>query len=159
MDLLKLAYRLPCLGLLICSFALSSCATTRALQPLAAPGEGRAVVYFIRQHYPPYVYGLRVSVNGQLAATIANDDVVAVNVPVGLDFISLDITQGRPYSFHMRVKKPGYLYVVLTGAVTGAGTYADPSGVTVNLNWNLGAYRVTRNEAEAIVAKLGKRLD
>ncbi len=92
--------------------AIAGCGTTRALQQPVPPGDGKALVYLIRKNYPPYVRELRVNVNGQLVATIANNDLVAVNFPLGINSILLEANDGKPLSFEMPIDKPERLFVV-----------------------------------------------
>lgn len=137
---------------LVCAFVLAGCGSTRVLQPVSAPGGNNALVYFIRKDYPPYLYAARLIVNGTALATVSNNDVVAVNVPVGSNSILVDITDGRELAFELEVREPGTMYVVLTGDVSTAGQRASYEGVSVFLNWRLWAYQVKRPEAESMTA-------
>jgi hypothetical protein len=111
------------LGLLglVCLVTLNGCGSTKLLQHVSAPGGDKALVYFIRKSYPPYVYALRLNVNGVTLATISNNDFVAVNVPVGKNSVLVDVTDGKPLSFEMSVEKADTRYVVLTGDVSKTG--------------------------------------
>lgn len=78
---------------------LASCGSTKVFQPASAPGGDKALVYFIRQSYPPYIHAVRLSVNGKELATIANNDYAAVNVAVGTNSVLVDVTDGKPLTF------------------------------------------------------------
>ncbi|MDM0032051.1 hypothetical protein QTI33_07835 [Variovorax sp. J22P271] len=156
-SLFSLASRV---GLLLLTLILTSCSTTRTLQPTSAPGDGKALVYFIRKSYPPYVRELRLNVNGNLVATISNNDFVAVNVPVGRNTILLEVNDGKPFSFQMPIDRAEPKYVILTGDVKKVGqAMTGYREFTVYLNWILRANPVSRSEAESAVAEFGKRLE
>jgi hypothetical protein len=140
--------------------AIAGCSTTRALQKPVPPGDGKALVYLIRQNYPPYVRELRVNVNGQLVATIANNDLVAVNLPLGVNSILLEVNDGKPLSFDMPIDKPERRFMVLTGDVKTTGQeMTGYNRLTVYMNWTLRAYQVSRQDAEAIASEFGKRIE
>ena len=104
-------------GFMSLAILLAACGSSKVFETASAPGGDTALVYFIRDSYPPYIYAVRLLVNGKQLATIANNDYVAVNVPVG------------------------------------------NNSFTIDLNWNLRVFPVTRTDAEAIVSKFGRRLD
>ncbi len=143
---------------LACVLALSGCGTTRVLQPVSAAGGDNALVYFIRKDYPPYIYAVRLIVNGSTLATLSNNDFVAVNVPVGRNSILVDVTDGKKLEFDLQVEEANTRYIVLTGEVTNEGQKVDYEGVTVFLNWKLWAYPVERSEAEAITTEFRRRI-
>lgn len=155
---LRSTLRLASLALFLALLA-AGCSTTQVMQPAAAPTEGTALVHFIRKSYPPYVRELRLYVNGALLATMANNDFVAVNVPIGKNAVLLEANGGKPLSFEMSVDKPEHIYVVLTGDVRKTGaTVTGYREITVNLMWSLRAYAVSKTEAASLVAAFGKRL-
>lgn len=141
------------------SLLVGGCSTTQVLQPVTEPTNEKALVYFIRKSYPPYVRELRVNLNNTVVATIANNDYVAVNVPVGENEVLLEVNDGKTLSFEMPIEEPGRIYVVLTGEVRKTGSAVTGyREFTVYLNWNLRAYAVNRSEAELLVAEFGKVL-
>lgn len=147
-------------GFVSLAILMVACGSTKVFETAAAPSGDTALVYFIRQSYPPYIYTARLLVNGKELATIANSDYVAVNVPVGKNAVLVNITDGKPLSFDLPIEKAEKIYVVLTGDVTRAGQSAIRNdSFTISLNWNLRAFPVTRAEAEAIVAEFGRKLD
>jgi hypothetical protein len=144
---------------LLLALLTAGCSTTQVMRPAVAPTEGKALVHFIRKSYPPYVRELRLYVNGDLLATIANNDFVAVNVPVGKNAVLLEANDGKPLSFELSVDKPEHLYVILTGDVRKTGTEISGLGkITVYLRWSLRAYAISRAEAVSVVAEFGKQL-
>jgi hypothetical protein len=151
--------RIACLLLLLASVVGAGCSTTKALHTPSAPTEGQALVYFIRKAYPPTLFEGTLAVNGKPMATIANNDFVAINVPVGSNTISIDVFQGKPFSFTMPVARAEKSYVVLTGNVTSAGQAVGYLQTTFYFNWHLRAYPVSEAEAQAIVGAFGKRLE
>jgi hypothetical protein len=117
-------------------------------------------VYFIRKSYPPYIHEVRLIANGNMLATISDDDFVAVNLPVGNNSIQVDVTDGKPLHFNMPVERPDRMYVVLTGDVTKVGqAITGYNQFTVYLQWSLRATPVSRAEAEATVSQFGRRLN
>jgi hypothetical protein len=145
-------------ALLMVVLMLASCGTTKAVRAPTQPTASEALVYFVRYKYPPYVHQIRMSSNGSPVATLKNSDYVAVNLPVGENSITLDVTDGTDFTFDLRVEKPEVMYVVLTGEVETKGVSTGYRAVTVHLQTNLHAYRVAREEAESIVAGFGKQL-
>lgn len=118
-----------------------------------------ARVYFLRKSYPPYVRELRVNVNGAMVARIANNDYVAVNLPVGSNRVNLEVNDGKPLSFEMPISRAEDLYVVLTGDVNKTGSARTGyNEFTVYLNWTLQAYPVSKSEAGLVVSGFGKTL-
>jgi hypothetical protein len=145
--------------LLSLSFIASGCSTTQVFQPPFAPSNGNALVYFIRKSYPPYVHEVRLSVNGKAMGTVANNDFIAVNVPVGANRIQLDVTDGKPLSFEIKIEREEKLYVVFTGDVSRTRVTNRVLWYVVDLQWNLSASPVSKSEAESIVAGFGKRFE
>lgn len=142
-----------------CVAALSACGSTKVLQDVSPPGGDRALVYFIRKSYPPYIYPVHLNVNGKALATISNNDFVAVNVPIGKNNVLVDVTDGKPLSFELPVERADIMYVVLTGDVSKTGqAVTGYNEFTVYLDWSLWAYPVSQSEAEAIVRKFGRPL-
>ena len=140
-------------------FITASCATTQVFQPPSPPGNGKALVYFIRHSYPPYVREVRLSVNDTIMGTVANNDFISVNVPVGTNKIHLDATDGKPLSFEMKIEREEKLYVVFTGDVRKTGqSITGYNEFTIYLQWNLRASPVSNKEAELIVEGFGKQL-
>jgi hypothetical protein len=72
-----------------------------------------ARVYFIRKKYPPYIHAVPLSVNGTLLATLANDDYVAVTVPLGVNAVLVDAFDGEDLKFDLPVTSDP-MYVLLT---------------------------------------------
>jgi len=142
-----------------CALAtIVGCATTQVVQPAQPPGDGKARVYFIREKYPPYVHEARLVINGTLAATVANNDFVVVNVPVGPASVDVKVTDGKPFSYDMPVNAAEDIYVVLTGSVRKTGQGIQYNKIVIDLQWSLAAYRIDRAEAESIVKGFGKHL-
>ena len=147
-------------GFMSLAILLAACGSTEVFETASAPSGDTALVYFIRESYPPYIHAVRLLVNGKQLATIANNDYVAVNVPVGKNAVLVDVTDGKPLSFDMPIDRAEKVYVVLTGDVTKVGQSAiRNNSFTIDLNWNLRAFPVTRTEAEAIVSKFGRKLN
>lgn len=158
-SILWLDRRIACVLVLLASILGAGCSTTKALHAPSAPGDGQALVYFIRKAYPPHLFEASLAVNGKPMATIANNDFVAINVPVGSNTISIDVTQGKPFSFTMPVAGAEKSYVVLTGNVKSAGQAVGYLQTTLYFDWHLRAYPVSEAEARAIVGAFGKRLE
>lgn len=147
-------------GFISLAILLAACGSTKVFETASAPSGDRALVYFIRQSYPPYIHAVRLLVDGKELATISSNDYVAVNVPVGRSAVLVDVTDGKPLSFDLPIDRAEKIYVVLTGDVTKVGQSAIRNNAfTIDLNWNLRAFPVTRTEAEAIVSKFGRKLD
>ncbi len=147
---------------LVCGVALASlsgCGTTQALQAVTPPAGHTALVYFIRDNFPPYIHVARLSVNGVPAATLANKDVVAVNVPVGNDRIRVDVTDGKTLQFDMPVDKADTRYVVITGKVENVGVVRTGFyGYIGENHWFGSAYPVSEAKARTLLAGFGRTL-
>jgi hypothetical protein len=140
--------------------ALSGCGSTKVMQPLAEASSTDARVYFIRKKYPPYIHAVRVSVNGTLLATLANDDYVAVPVPLGVNAVFVDAFDGDDLKFDLPVTTDP-MYVLLTSDGYKTGTpyiNADPVFAIALMDFNLKGYAITREEAQRLVAGFGKEL-
>jgi hypothetical protein len=154
--------KIKCLFLSI-SILLAGCATTQTLVPVEKASNTKALVYFLRKSYPPYIRELRVVIDGVTTATIANNDYVAVNVPVGKSDVILEATDGKNLAFELSVEKPGTLYFLLTGEVAKTGQ--DISSIypvvstTVYLEWRLWATPISRDKAKLIANEFGKQLE
>jgi hypothetical protein len=147
-------------GSMSLAILLVACGSTKVFETASPPGGDKALVYFIRHSYPPYIHAVRLVVNGKELATISNNDYVAVNVPVGKNAVLVDVTDGKPLSFDMPVDRAEKIYVVLTGDVTKSGQSAIRNNTfTIDLSWNLRAFPVARAEAETIVSEFGRKLD
>jgi hypothetical protein len=143
---------------LFLSIFTSGCSTTQVMQKATAPTEDKALVYFMRKSYPPYLRELRISVNGTVVATVANNDFVAVDVPVGENKIDLDINNSHPLNFRLPIARPERMYLMVTGDVTKTGTTQTGAGVSVQLSWNHRAIPLSRVEAESLASEFGKPL-
>lgn len=103
---------------------------------------------------------VRIVANGKALATVANNDFIAVNLPVGANSIWLDVTDGKPLSFEMNIDREAKFYVAFTGGVTKTGqAMTSYNEFTVYLQWHLRAYPVNKSEAQVIVEGFGKRLE
>ena len=144
---------------LVYAFILTACASTSVLQPVPASTEGLAKVYFIRQKLEPVIREYRLLVRDQHVASLADNDYVAVYVPVGDNRIQLDIDKEWPFSFDLPVKSSEPLYVVVSGESSFAG--ASPAGFRsfdISIALKRRVATVSRAEAERILSALGKKL-
>jgi hypothetical protein len=144
--------------LVLVLLTLCGCGATQAVRPATPAGGDQALVYLIRKKYPPYVHQLRLSSDGAPLATLKNNDYVAVNLPVGKNKILADVTDGLDFTFAVDVERPEVMYIVLTGEVEGTGVTTEHNAVNVHLLTTLRSFRVTKAEAESIVAGFGKAL-
>jgi hypothetical protein len=146
--------------LTIASIALSGCGSTKVVQQPGARSSEEALVYFIRKKYPPYIHAVRLSVNGTVLATIANNDYVAVRVPLGVNAVAVDVLDGEDMKFEMPITSdPMYVLLTADGYEQGP-TYINhnPVFVIVSIDFNLKAYPISKSEAERIVTGFGKAL-
>jgi len=152
------AMRLVSLSML---FLTGGCATTTTFRSPESPGNGQALVYFIRDHFPPLQREAQLYVNGVQVATMADDDFVAVNVPLGQNAILLTINGDKPFAFTMPVEHENTTYIAFSGDVTWAlgGPTPDPRFYTIDLTRRIYAKRLSKDEAEAVAAKFHKRLN
>jgi hypothetical protein len=144
---------------LVFAILISGCATTKVLQPVPASTAGLAKVHFIRQKLEPVIREYRVVVNSSHVASLADNDVVAVFVPIGDNQVQLDIDNEWPFSFTLPVKVADPLYVVISGESTFAG--AQSTGYrtfTANIALTRRVIPVSRAEAEKLLGALGKKL-
>ncbi len=132
----------------------AACGTTRVLVPPRGPDEATAVVYLIRKSFPPYVWGCEVAIDGRPVASIANNDFVAVDVPIGRHHVMVDVTQGPDFPFDLEVEPNETHYVVLTGAVLPGHDQSSAGPSTYVLEWQRRAYAVTAEEGQALLASL-----
>ena len=138
---------------------VAGCASTSVIQAVPTNTEGMAKVYFIRQKLEPVIREYRLLVRDQHVATLADNDVVAVYVPIGENRIQLDIDKEWPFAFDLPVKSSQTLYIVLSGESRFGG--ASSTGfrtfdVKIALNRRTAA--ISREEAERLVASMGKKL-
>jgi len=155
----RAALRTARFALLSCSaLLLVACTSTQIMQPVVPPGDGQALVYFMREHYPPTLREVCIVGNGKPLATVAEKDYVAVNLPVGMNKVDIEAADGKPLSNQLPVDKADRLYLLLTGDVRKTGSEIKYRELIVYLNWELHAYALTRNEAEAVAARFGKPL-
>jgi hypothetical protein len=138
---------------------LIGCASTKVLFPPSPPGNGLALVYFIRIKYPPYAFRTDVWVHGRLKASIANNDFAAVNVPVGTTPISLATTGGPRFEFDMDIDRPDTMYVVVTGDITHSFGGMGYKSIRIKSHWHLQAHQVSKSDAEAMLNSVNKTLD
>lgn len=141
------------------ALVLGACANTRGAHVATAPAGNQALVYIFRSKYPPYAQPVRISSDGRQVATLGDDDLVAVNLPVGPHVIDADAKSGDDFSFDLLITRPEVVYVLLTGDVENSGVEAGPNTMTVQMQFNLHAYRITQAEAESIASGFGKTLD
>ena len=153
----RLAFRLASFAML--SLVLG-CATTRTFKPAESPGRGSALVYFIRDHFPPLQREAQLYVNGNQVATMADDDFVAVNLPLGENTILLTINGDKPITFTLPVTREETSYVALSGDVTWAlgGPAPNPGWITIDLTRHLYAKVLSKAEADATAAKIHRKL-
>lgn len=140
------------------AFLLVACTSTQIMQPVVPPGDGQALVYFMREHYPPTLREVRIVGNGKTLATVAEKDYVAVNLPVGLNQVDIEASDGKPLHFQLPVAKADRMYVLLTGDVRKTGTEFRYREMIVHLNWSLRAYPLDKSEADVVAARFGKPL-
>lgn len=144
---------------LFCAFVLSACASTTVLQPVPASTEGMAKVYFIRKKLEPTIREYRLVVRDVHVATLADNDVVAVYVPVGDSKVQLDIDREWPFSFTLPVKSAEPLYVVVSGESDFAGaTSTGYRTFDVNIALKRRVSAIGRAEAEKVLSLMGKKL-
>jgi hypothetical protein len=137
---------------------LIACSTTQIMQPVVPPGDGVALMYFMREHYPPTFREVRIVGNGKTLATVAEKDYVAVNLPVGMNQVDIEASDGKPLHFQLPVTHSERMYVLLTGDVLKTGTEFTYREMIVHLNWHLRAYTLNRTEADLVAARFGKPL-
>jgi hypothetical protein len=148
---------------LAASILMAGCATTNNFHPPEPPGHGKALVYFIRDHFPPLKREAQLSINGEQVATIADDDFVAVNVPLGQNAILLTINGDKPFSFTLPVNREETMYLALSGNVSWA--LGDPSKaphcwncVVIDLTRHIYAKRLSKDEVTGIEARIHKKI-
>ena len=144
---------------LVFALLVSACASTKVLQPTPSSTAGLAKVYFIRQKLEPVIREYRLVLNASHVASIADNDYVAVFVPIGENQVQFDIGTEWPFSFTLPVKSSETQYVVLSGESTFAG--AQSTGYrtfTANIALNRRVAPVSRTEAERLLGSIGKRL-
>ncbi len=139
--------------------SLLGCASTRSFQTVEPAGSGKALVHFIRKKYPPYIHQLYLSVDGTALGTLANNDIIAVNVPVGEHRVALDVIDGKPLVFNLSVPRAEDMYVVLSGDVTKTGDAYRSGSIVVYLQWTLRAVPVSKAEATRVADSIGMHLD
>jgi hypothetical protein len=147
-----------CLAIYAVLLMTTSCGTTQAVRTATNPTENEALVYFIRDKYPPYIHPLRISSNGNPIATLKNNDYVAVNLPIGVNKILADVTDGHDFTFDLTINKPEVIYFVLTGSVRKTGMEIKGNYINIELETNLHNYQVTKSDAELIVSGFGKQI-
>ena len=92
-------------------------------------------------------------------ATLADNDYVAVYVPIGDSQIQLDIDREWPFSFTLPVKSSEPLYVIVSGESDFAGaTSTGYRTFDVNIALKRRVSAVSRPEAEKVLSLIGKRL-
>jgi hypothetical protein len=101
----------------------------------------------------------RLVLNTVHVASIADNDYVAVFVPIGEHQVRLDIDSEWPFSFALPVNSPDTQFVVLSGESTFVG--AQAAGYRT-LSGNIALSRrvapPSRTEAERLPGSSGKRL-
>jgi hypothetical protein len=151
----------PILSRLILFFLLAlllvGCGTTPVFKPAVPPNQNTSLVYVIRKHFPPYNREARLFVNDIEVATIPDNDVVAVNVPVGLNYFQIQVTDEKPLWFKVPIDRSGRGYVVLTGKLN----YVDlGAGVPYRrVERYVYALPVNRSVAESTASSIGKQLE
>lgn len=144
---------------LVFAILISGCASTKVLQPVPTSTAGLAKVTFIRQKLEPVIREYRLVLNSSHVASLADNDVVAIFVPMGDNQVQLDIDNEWPFSFALPVKSSDPLYVVVSGESTFAG--AQSTGYrtfTANIALTRRVIPVSRADAEKLVGTLGKKL-
>lgn len=150
------------ISLLLLTFMVMSCVSTKVIDQPAAPSDAKAFVYFIRENYPPYLCEVRLDVNGKQMATIVNNDFVAVNLPIGSCQIQLTPAGvvGPPYSFKLKVERPEKMYVLLTSDATRNGArLTGYREITISSQYVHRSFLISESEATKIITAFGKHMD
>lgn len=137
---------------------LYGCATTQSFQNVVEAGSGLSKVYFIRKHYPPTLLEASIIVNDSKLATLADNDYVAVNLPIGKNNVLIEATSGKPFKFVLNVENAERLYVLLTGDVYQTGSTYNYGSMTINMQWQLNAINLDQEKAKSLVKEFGKDL-
>ena len=142
--------------------AVTSCATTSTSQLAQNPGNGKALVYFIRDRFPPYMREAQLHLNEVQVATMADQDLVAVNIPLGNNDVEVTINGDKPFSFALPVTREERIYIELTGNVKWvSGRAYVKAGMEVmefDFSRHVSAVRISRAEAETIASRIHKEL-
>ncbi len=102
---------------------------------------------------------MRIVVDGVTLATVAEQDFVAVNLPVGSPRVKIEESDGKPLSFQLPVPNVERMHLVLTGDVKRTGMeMTGHKELTVYMNWNLHACRLDQAKAEKPGGALGQDL-
>jgi hypothetical protein len=137
---------------------IAGCATTKAFVPPEPPGNGRALVYFIRDHYGMADKEARLYVAGTQVGTIANNDVLAVNVPVGQNSILVDVTGDKVLDFKLPIRRAEKVYVLLSSSDNLAGMHQGYAESTFYVNRHVRMRVITQSEAMDWAARAHKSI-
>ena len=145
------------LALLMATTVLvAGCATTKAFTPPQLPGNGLALVYFIRDGFGDGDGEAKVFINNVQVATLANDDFVAVNVSMGVNYVEIGLHHKPPVDFTLRVGHPEKIYVSVNSTDKLLGVGADGSRNVVMHSRHVEMHRISELSAQDWAARAHK---
>lgn len=143
----------------IALLVLSGCAVTQVFAPHLPPGNGNALVYFIRDNYPPHKREAQLYVNQRQVATMADDDAVAINVPLGDNAILVTVNGDNPIAFDLPVSREEIIYIALTGDVRWTNTSFYQNKMQIELTRHIQAHRLTKEQAMSLPETIRRKLE
>jgi|KBSMisStaDraftv2_1062788.scaffolds.fasta_scaffold539831_1 hypothetical protein len=144
--------------LMVAAALVVGCATTKAFTPPQLPGDGRALVYFIRDGYGDGNGEAKVAINNVQVATLANDDFVAVNVPIGINYIEVALRNKKPFDFTLHIDGAEKIYISLksTDKILGFGN--NDGRLALELSRHVDMQRISESEAQAWATRAHKNI-
>jgi hypothetical protein len=144
---------------IVALLVLSGCAVTKVFTPHVSPGNGKALVYFIRDSYPPHQREAQLYVNQRQVATMADDDAVAINVPLGDNSILVTVNGDNPIAFDLPISREEIIYIALTGDVRWTNTVIYRNTMQVELTRHIQAHRITKEQAMGLPETIRRKLE
>lgn len=144
---------------IVALLVLSGCAVTRVLDPHLPPGNGKALVYFIRDSYPPHKREAQLYVNQRQVATMADDDAVAINLPLGDNAILVTVNGDNPIAFDLPITREEIIYIALTGDVRWTNTAIYQNKMQIELTRHIQAHRLTKEQAMSLPETIRRKFE
>ena len=142
--------------LMVAAVLLAGCATTKAFTPPQLPGNGRALVYLIRDGYGDGNGEAKVFINNVQVATLANDDFVAINVPIGINYVDVSLHKKKPLDFTLHIYREEKIYISLKSSDKLLGLGADDGRLAVEYSRHIDMQRISEVAAQAWAARAHK---
>ncbi|HEX7816659.1 hypothetical protein [Dyella sp.] len=133
---------------------IAGCASTRTFVAPKPPGGGYALIYIIRDHYGMADREAKIYVLDTLVGTIANNDYIAVNAPMGVIPIWVKVSGDQMLDFALPISHENRIYVSLSSEDQPAGF----SGKAVYTRRHLQAQVISHDAALAWAERAHKTI-